>query len=159
MKQQFHISPEGIRRIKKKTMRQFIPLFLVFAVLAFVSWRFILRPSLYFDNPKRWIPGILLVTMAALFFLFYVYKAFKSAQRLDNLQVETDDLFITSLNFLGTKLTIAYTDIVKVEKIKDSYYLKTADWQQFIELYPETENREQLLELIYRKRPDLRPVA
>lgn len=98
-----------------------------------------------------------MVTGAALFFLFYVYKAFKSAQRLDNMQVAADDLFITSLNFLGDELTVAYTDIVKIEKIKTSYYLKTSDWQRFIELHEEVENRKALLELIYRKRPDLKP--
>lgn len=139
-------------------MRQFIPIFLFTGGFVFFSWWYILEPALHFGNPKRWIPGIVMLTGSAVLFLFYCYKAYNSLRCLNNMQAETDDLFITSLNFLGTKLTIAYTDIVKIEKIKDSYYLKTADWQQFIELYPETENREQLLELIYRKRPDLKPV-
>lgn len=159
MKQTFSVSPGGLLRIKKKTMRQFIPLLLLCGLFVFASWWFILRPELHFGNPKYWIPGIICVTGTSLLFLFYTYKAYRSSRRLEKMQVMADDLFITSLNFLGDELTIAYTDIVKIEKIKTSYYLKTNDWQRFIELYEDVENRDALLELIYRKRPDLRPVA
>ena len=155
MKQTFEISPAGIARIKKKMVRQFIPLFLIIAVFAFVSWWFILRPSLHFGNPRRWVPGIVMLSGTAVLFVFYLFKIRNSLRKLKNFKVNTDDLFITSLNFLGTELTIAYTDIRSIEKMGNSYYLKTNDWQKFIELYPEVENREELLVLLYRKRPDL----
>lgn len=155
MKQEFRVSPAGIQRVQKKTVRQFIPLFLVIALFAFISWWFIMRPSLHFGNPKRWLPGIVMLSAAAILFVVYLFKLRKALRNIRNLTISADDLFITAVNFLGSEITVAYTDLVKIEKISGTYYLKTDNWQRFVEIYPDTERQDELLAIIHHKRPDL----
>lgn len=159
MKHTYFISPAGIARIKKKMIRQFVPIFLFIALFGFVSWWFVLRPALHFDNTMRHIPGFVMLAIVPVITILYILKIRRAQRNLNDLSVNLDDLFVTSKNFLGTEFTIAYTDITSIEKIGDSYFLKTSDWKRFIELFPETENREQLLALIYKKRPDLKETA
>lgn len=156
MKHTYFVSPAGIARIKKKMVRQFVPIFLFIALFLFLSWWFFIRPALEAVPMRHHFPGYIMVAIAVVMTVLYILKIRRALKNLNDLSVNLDDLFVTSKNFLGTEFTIAYTDITGIEKTGDSYFLKTSDWKRFIELFPETENREQLLALIYRKRPDLK---